>query len=409
MSESEAAAAVAWTDAEIEALLPELCAIRHDLHRHPELGFAEHRTQAKVRTFLEALGYRPRDCAGTGLVADLHADDHHDPGAPARRCIALRADLDCLPMSETTPLPYRSVHEGRAHKCGHDGHTAILLGVAAVLARHRDRVPGNVRLLFQPAEEGVDGGGARVMVAEGALAGVDEVYGLHNWPTFPHGELRVKAGPVMARARELDIVVEGKGGHGSQPQVCRDPVVAAAHIVTALQTVVSRGLGSDGGGVVSICRFAAGSAHNVIPERAELGGTIRSFDPAVDRRLLERIEEIVRGVAAAFGVAARLSVSEGYPVLVNHERCTSAVRAVAERVLGAERVGDAGLPIAGGEDFAYLAQAVPGAYFFLGAGRPGQDTPGCHHPDFDFDDSLIPTGMRMFLGLVHDRVVARAS
>jgi amidohydrolase len=431
MAEAEGGAGggIAWTEQEIEALLPELREIRHDFHQHPELGFAEHRTQARVRTFLETLGYAPRDCAGTGLVADLHpeldasGDSSGGPadGSAARafsgghdglerplarpRCIALRADLDCLPMSESTPLPYRSIHDGRAHKCGHDGHTTILMGVAAVLARHRDRVPGNVRLLFQPAEEGVDGGGAKVMVAEGALAGIDEVYGLHNWPAFTYGELRVKAGAVMAHTRELDIVVIGKGGHGSQPQVCRDPIVAAAHLVTALQTVVSRGLGSDGGGVVSICRFAAGNTHNVIPDRAELRGTVRSFDPAVDERLVERIEELVRGVAAAFGVSVELSISDGYPVLVNDERCASAVRSVAERVLGPERVSAAGLTIAGGEDFAYLAKAVPGAYFFLGAGRAGEDTPGCHHPDFDFDDSLIPTGMRVFLGLVHDRIV----
>jgi amidohydrolase len=407
MAESEADGGVAWTEREVEALLPELREIRHDLHRHPELGFAEHRTQARVRAWLETLGYTPRDCAGTGLVADLHPGRSEPSGGP-HPCIALRADLDCLPMPETTPLPYRSVHEGRAHKCGHDGHTTILMGVAAVLARHRHRVPGNVRLLFQPAEEGVDGGGARVMVAQGALEGVDEVYGLHNWPAFPLGKLRVKAGPIMAHARELSIVVTGKGGHGSQPQECRDPIVAAAHLVTALQTAVSRGLGSAGGGVVSICRFAAGHTHNVIPEHAELGGTLRSFDPAVDERLIERVREIVQGVAATFGVHVELEITEGYPVLVNHERCASAVRAVGERVLGPGRVSEEGLPMAGGEDFAYLTQAVPGAYFFLGAGRPGEDTPGCHHPDFDFDDSLIPTGMRMFLGLVHDRVVASA-
>jgi amidohydrolase len=397
MAEGENGGGVAWTDAEVEALVPELREIRHDLHQHPELGFAEHRTQARVRAWLLAHGYAPRDCAGTGLVADLH------PGR-AGECIALRADLDCLPMPETTPLPYRSVHEGRAHKCGHDGHTTILLGVAALLARHRDRVPGNVRLLFQPAEEGVDGGGARVMVAEGALQGVDEVYGLHSWPAFPRGELRVIAGATMARTRELDIHVVGKGGHGSQPQVCRDPIVAAAYLVTALQTVVSRGLGSDGGAVVSICRFAAGSTHNVIPTRAELGGTVRSFDPAVDQRTVERIHEVVRGVAATFGVEVELSLSDGYPVLYNHERCAGVVQRVGERVVGPQRVSAAGLPIAGGEDFAYLAQAVPGAYFFLGAGRADEDTPGCHHPDFDFDDELIPLGIRMFLGIVHERL-----
>ncbi len=383
--------------AQIESLLPELREIRHDLHQHPELGFEEHRTSARVRQWLEARGYAPRDSAQTGLWADLH------PGREGP-CIALRADLDCLPMVETTDLPYRSVHEGRAHKCGHDGHTTILMGVADVLARHREHIPGNVRLLFQPAEEGVRGGGARVMVAEGVLDGVDEVYGLHNWPAFPHGRVAVKAGAVMAQTHELDITVGGRGGHGSQPQDCRDPIVAAAHLVTALQTIVSRGLGSDGGGVVSICQFSAGNTHNVIPDRAMLSGTVRSFDPVADARIIERIHEIVAGVATTFGVTIDVKVSDGYPVLANHPRCAEAVHRVAERTVGAERVGEEGLPMAGGEDFAYFAQTIPAAYFFLGAGVEGQDTPGCHHPDFDFDDALIPLGIRMFLGLVADRL-----
>jgi len=381
----------------IESLLPELREIRHDLHQHPELGFEEHRTSARVRQWLEARGYAPQASALTGLWADLHT------GREGPR-IALRADLDCLPMVETTDLPYRSVHKGRAHKCGHDGHTTILMGVADVLARHREHIPGNVRLLFQPAEEGVRGGGARVMVAEGVLDGVDEVYGLHNWPPFPHGRVRVKAGAVMAQTHELDITVVGRGGHGSQPQDCRDPIVAAAHLVTALQTVVSRGLGSDGGGVVSICQFSAGNTHNVIPDRAVLAGTVRSFDPVADARIVERIHEITAGVAATFGVTIDVSISDGYPVLVNDPRCAEAVHRVAEQVVGAEHVTGDGLPIAGGEDFAYFAQAIPGAYFFLGAGHQGQDTPGCHHPDFDFDDALIPLGIRMFLGLVADRL-----
>ena len=390
-----------WTTEEIEGLLPELREIRHDLHQHPELGFEEHRTSARVRQWLEARGYAPHASAQTGLWADLH------PGRDGP-CIALRADLDCLPMSETTDLPYRSVHDGRAHKCGHDGHTTILMGVAEVLARHRERVPGNVRLLFQPAEEGVRGGGARVMVAEGALEGVDEVYGLHNWPPFPRGGVRVRAGAVMAQTHEIDVVVTGRGGHGSQPQACRDPVVAAAHLVTAMQTVVSRGLGSGGGGVVSICRFNAGTAHNVIPDRAVLGGTVRCFDADADARIVERMREIARGVAVTFGVEVELSISDGYPLLVNHERCAAAVRRVGEQVVGAEHVDDEGLPLAAAEDFAYFARAVPGAYFFLGAGRGGEaPTPGCHHPDFDFDDGLIPTGMRMFLGLVADRLRER--
>lgn len=392
----------ATEDLEPDALLSRLREIRHDLHQHPELGFEEHRTQAKVRAWLQELGYEPRDCADTGLVADLR------PGAPGP-CIALRADLDCLPMPETTALPYRSVHEGRAHKCGHDGHTTILMGVAARLAARREVLPGNVRLLFQPAEEGVRGGGAKVMVAQGALDGVDEVYGLHNWPPFPRGHVRVRAGAVMAQTRELEITVVGKGGHASQPQACRDPIVAAAHLVTALQTVVSRDVGSGGGAVVSVCRFDAGHAHNVIPDQARLLGTVRTFDGAVGQRVAERLDQIARGVAATFGVEVRLSLSQGYPVLLNDPGCAEAVHRVAQRVVGPDRVGDDELPLGAGEDFAYMTQAIPGAYFFLGAGDPSGDTPGCHHPDFDFDDTIIPTGIEMFLGLVDDRLAALSS
>lgn len=389
----------ATTRAEIDALHPELTTIRRDLHQHPELGFEEHRTGAIVRAFLERHGWSPRGCAGTGVVADLH------PGRDGRT-IGLRADLDCLPMPETTDLPYRSVHDGRAHKCGHDGHTAVMLGVAALLGRHRDRVAGNVRLLFQPAEEGVDGGGAKRMVAEGALVGVDEVYALHNWPTYARGHVHVKAGPMLAQTHWLGITVHGVGGHGSQPQLCRDPIVAASHIVVALQSVVARGLGYDGGAVVSVCRFTSGTTDNVLPATAELEGTVRTFAPEITARVLERIREVVHGTAAAHGVRAELQLEPGYPVVMNDAACADAVRRVAHAVVGEAATSDAGLPIAGGEDFAYMAQAVPGAFFFLGAGRPGGETPGCHHPDFDFDDAIIPTGVAMFLGLVDDRLGA---
>ena len=374
-------------------LLAELRDLRHDLHRHPEL-----------RAWLAARGYQPRPSAGTGLIADLRPD--HLGQAPT---IALRADLDALPIDERTDLPYRSVHPGRAHKCGHDGHTAILLGVADRLARERDRIPCNVRLLFQPAEEGVRGGGARVMVEEGAMDGVAEVYGLHNWPNFPKGEVRVRPGAVMAQVHHIYLTVTGVGGHGSQPQRCRDPIVAGAHLVAALQTVVARGLGHEGGAVLSITAFQAGTTHNVIPERAHLQGTIRTFDPAVLERVLERLREVVDGCARAFGVTIDLDLEAGYPALHNHPACAAAVARVARDLLGPARVSEAGLPVAGGEDFAYLARAVPGAYFFLGAGRPGEDTPVCHHPDFDFDDDLIPLGIALFLGLVRDRGAALAA
>jgi len=394
---------MSWNDLEtsISALVPELRSIRHDIHQHPELGFEEVRTQALIRSWLEERGYSPRVSAETGLVADLHPDRHG-----AGPTIALRADIDCLPMEELTDLPYRSVHSGRAHKCGHDGHTTILLGVADLLARRRDAIEGNVRLLFQPAEEGIRGGGAKVMVAEGALDGVDEVYGLHSWPGYPQGDLRVCAGPMMAQVHAFAITITGKGGHGSQPQLCRDPIIAGAHLVTALQTVVSRELGYEGGAVVSVTAFLAGTTDNVIPGTARLLGTIRTFAPAVTERVLARVRGILDGVAATFGVGVELDLKTGYPVLLNDPRCAEAVTRVGREVLGSAKVSDTGLPMAGGEDFAYFAQHTPSAYFFLGAQRPGEDTPVCHHPDFDFDDSLIPVGIKVFVGLVRDRLGA---
>ncbi len=389
--------------AEIEALCPTLREIRHDIHKHPELGFQEERTQGLVENWLSQLGYDPRECAGTGLVADLR------PELLGRGLtVALRADLDCLPIQEDTDLPYRSVHSGRSHKCGHDGHTAILLGVAAVLARYREQVGINVRLMFQPAEEGVDGGGARVMVAQGALDDVDEIYALHNWPGYPKGDIRVTAGPSMAAVHKFEIDVIGVGGHGSQPQRCRDPIVAASSLIGALQTVVSRGLGFEGGAVVSVGSFHAGDADNVIPERAHLKGTIRTFSDEVTRRVLDRMQEISDGVGTTHGVTVELRVSPGYPVLVNAESCVRVVESVAASVVGATHVSSEGLPMAGSEDFAFFARERPGAYFFLGAGLPGQNTPVCHHPDFDFDDDLIDVGMRMFLGIVRHRVAAQA-
>jgi amidohydrolase len=319
----------------------------------------------------------------------------------------LRADIDGLPMQEDSDVPYRSANEGRAHACGHDGHTAILLGVAALLARHRDRAPGNIRLLFQPAEEGVRGGGAKVMVADGVLEGVDEVYALHTWPPYPLGEVRVAAGPMLAQTHSMAIDVVGVGGHGAQPHDCRDPIVAASHMVCALQTVVSRGLGHEGGAVITVGSFQAGTAQNIIPERARLRGTLRTFTPEVTKRVLERIREIGDGVARSFGVTVDVALEPGYPVLENNESCASAVGRVAERVVGKRKISSAGLPIAGGEDFAYFAQKRPCAFFFLGAKR-NEDTPGCHHPAFDFDDDLLPIGIAMFVGLARDRLTSLA-
>jgi amidohydrolase len=383
-------------DRRLDELLARLCALRHDLHRHPELGFQEKRTQGVVRAFLEEHGYAPRDCAETGLIAELR-------GVRAGRTIVLRADLDALPIDEETDLPHRSVHPGVAHKCGHDGHVAILLGAAALLAGGRERLAGSVRLLFQPAEEGVRGGGAKVMIREGALEGAHEAYALHNWPGFPLGEVRVREGPVMAQVDNFEIVVRGRGGHGGLPQKCRDPIVAGAHVVHALQSVVARGVGSRGPAVVTVGAFQAGTTHNVVPGRAHLRGTVRTFDPALREDLLAQLAQAVQETARAHRTEAEWLLIPEYPVLCNAGECAAAVARVAERVVGAERVNGDELPLAAAEDFAFVAQRVPSAYFFLGAGDPVDGTPGCHHPDFDFDDRLLPTGVRMMVGLVEAR------
>jgi amidohydrolase len=390
---------MSWEDPsdELSDLVPRLVEVRHDLHRHPELGFEEHRTQGVVEKWLAEFGYETRRCAGTGVVADLHGPKS------SGRTVALRADLDCLPMPETTDLPYRSVHEGRAHKCGHDGHTAILLGMAALAARHRDRIGGNLRLIFQPAEEGVRGGGARVMVEEGVLKGVDEIYGLHNWPDFPLGELHVKDGPMMAQVHQFSVDVRGKGGHGSQPQQCRDPIMAGAALVNNLQTIASRAIASDQSAILSVCTFQAGTADNVIPGRATLSGTIRTFDPAVTERVLQRLEQIVEGTAVSHEVEIELELTRGFPVLVNDPDCVEVVRRVGRANEKIERVAADRLPITGGEDFSYFSAEVPGAYFLLGTGREGEQVPGCHHPDFDFEDRLIPLAIELLHGIVRER------
>ena len=387
-----------WTDVSqrVLALLPELREVRHDIHKHPELGFEERRTQEVVMTRLRELGYAPRVCAETGVLADLHEGD-----TPS---VALRCDLDALPIHETTDLPYRSVHDGVAHKCGHDGHTTIMLGVAATLAAMQDQLPGNVRLLFQPAEEGARGGGARVMVEEGALDGVREVYGLHNWPGFPKGAVRVQPGPVMAQVDSFYLTLTGVGGHGSQPDRCRDPIVAGAQVVTAIQTVVSRGIGALDSGVVSVGSFRAGDADNVIPGEARMTGTIRSLGGATRDRIFARLREVVEGVAVGMGVQADLVIKAHYPVLVNDDACAATVLRVAERLFPEAENGAAGLPLLASEDFAFFTEKIAGAYFFLGAGVPDAATPGCHHPDFDFDDDLIERGIRMFLGILEDRL-----
>ena len=423
-----------------ESLVRACCALRRELHAHPEAGFEESWTQARLRAALvdiagvDAAAIAP--CARTGLVVDIDG-----PGAPTRR-IALRADMDALRMQEANPrLPYRSARDGFAHMCGHDGHMAGLVLAAALLARRRDRLPphAGVRLLFQPAEEGGrfeagwPHGGALPMIRGGALDGVDEIYGLHNLPTAPVGAVRVKAGAVMGRSSELRISVTGAGGHASQPHNGVDPVVAGAHVVAALQTVVSRNVPAAESAVVSVTNFHAGSgALNVIPDVALLTGTIRDFDDGVFETVKSAVTRVVEGTCAALGATATVEIATKYPPVVNYKESAAAVARAAARE-GRDVDLDDGLPLLAGEDFSYFLRPqdgglARGAFFFVGAAEERYaghasidlETPGAfadagaacrsnctlHSTSFDFNDNALPVAAAMFVRLVEDRLGA---
>ncbi len=382
----------------IAEIRDEIVALRHDIHRYPEPGFEETRTQARLLDELACIGLDAEACARTGIVADV--------GAGTGRRVALRADMDCLRITEENHhLAYRSEREGLAHMCGHDGHAAMLLGAAKLLANVKDELGGVVRLLFQPAEEGP--GGAEVMLEEGALEAVDEVFGLHNWPQAPLGTLRVINGACMAHVATFHLRVIGKGGHASQPHAAVDPVLAAAHLITALQSVVSRNLHYGNSNVVSVTMVRAGDVENVIPDEVMLTGTIRTLDDSDYAIIERRISVLASQTASAFGAAAECSFERAYPVLVNHAEQTEAVRRVAGSVFGEDKVSDHELPMLGSEDFAYFTQARPGCYFFLGGAEPGRSNAMCHASDFDFNDKLIEHGIEMWIRLVEDRLGKR--
>jgi len=383
----------ALLDAALAAISDELIALRHDIHRWPEPGFEEVRTQAAIMAALSEAGLSPRACAGTGVVVDIGSGD-----GP---CIALRADIDCLRMTEANPhLPYRSERDGLAHMCGHDGHTATLVGAGILLAGVADRLPGRIRLLFQPAEEGP--GGAPVMIAEGCLEGVDEIYGMHNWPAAPLGALRTISGPCMATVAEMSITVTGKGVHASQPQDGRDPVLAAAHIVTAMQSIISRNVHYQDRCVVSVTTIHGGEAFNVIPDTVTMSGTIRALSEESYDLITARIEAVATGTATAMGCSAQVMINRMYPVLVNTPKETALVESVARAVFGT--VSDELLPMLGAEDFAFFLQQRPGCFFFLGGGEPGRSNAICHATNYDYNDHLIDIGVRFWIKLIEARM-----
>ncbi|MCK9285738.1 MAG: M20 family metallopeptidase [Rhodocyclaceae bacterium] len=380
---------------ELEALLDELsartAALRRDLHAHPELAFAERRTAETIAAELERLGLEVfRGIARTGVVARLRCGD-------GKRAIGLRADMDALPLDELNTFAHRSSHPGRMHACGHDGHSAMLLGAAEALAQTR-RFDGTVYFIFQPAEE--HEGGGRVMVEEGLFERfpMEMVFGLHNWPGLPAGSFGVVVGPVMAGADRFEITVTGRGGHAAMPHQTADTVVAGSALVQALQTLVARNSDPLDALVLSVTRFHAGHADNVLPEVATLGGTVRTLHSEVQKKAEEGMQRVCSGIASAYGVTIDLRYERGYPPTVNAAQAAAICSASATEVVGAERVDRTLRPSMGAEDFSYLLQAVPGCYVWLGN---GSGAGGCtlHSPHYDFNDAVIATGIRYWVAL----------
>ncbi len=371
---------------------PEIAAWRRDIHAHPELQFDVHRTAGVVAEKLKAFGCDEivTGIGRTGVVGVIRGKK----GA-GDKVIGLRADMDALPITEITGLPYASTNAGKMHACGHDGHTAMLLGAAKYLAETRN-FAGTAVVIFQPAEEG--GGGGREMVKEGMMDRfkIEEVYGMHNYPGLPVGDFAIRPGPMMASADRLYIDIEGLGGHAARPHVSIDTVLVGAQIINQIQSVVSRNVDPLESAVVSITQFHAGTADNIIPQTAKLSGTARTLDPAVRDLVEKRLHEVIEGTAKLYGAKAKLVYKRDYPVTRNHERQTAFAAEIARDVVGKDRVDDAVAPVMGAEDFSYMLEARPGAFIFVGNG----DTAGLHHPAYDFNDELIPVGASYWVKLV---------
>ena len=379
-------------------LLPEITAWRRDFHEHPELLFEVHRTAGRVAALLGDLGCDEvvEGIGRTGVFGVIRGRSD-----TAGRVVGLRVDMDALPIIEQTGLDYASKTEGKMHACGHDGHTAMLLGAAKYLAETRN-FDGTAVVIFQPAEEG--GGGGREMCEEGLMErfGIQEVYGMHNMPGIPVGHFAIREGAMMAAADQFDILVEGKGGHAAKPHDCIDTTLVAAHIIVALQSIASRNVDPLAQVVVSVTAVQTDTmAHNVIPQTVKLRGTVRTMDPAVREFVEGRLSEVAVGTAAAFGAVARVDYHRGYPVTMNTPENTGYAIEVAREVSG--QVTPDTAPLMGAEDFSYMLEERPGAYIFLGNG----DTPMVHHPKYNFDDNAIPFGSSWYAGMVEARMPAR--
>lgn len=359
---------------------------RRTLHADPELSLEEHRTSAMVQKKLREFGVDEiiTGLARTGVVGVIRG------GGRSSRSIGLRADMDALPIHEETNLPYASRNDGVMHACGHDGHTTMLLGAARYLAETRN-FDGTVYLIFQPGEENLAGG--EIMVKDGLFerCPVDRVFGMHNWPLVPAGTFRWRSGPIMAAVGNIEITIIGKGTHGAQPHFGIDPIVIASHIVTALQSIVSRTVEPVEGGVISIGHISGGHTYNVIPETVHMKGTARWFKPEVGDKLEAGVRNLATGIAASFGAKADVIFQRAYPATINDPEATELTLRAAAAVAGNARVRPMDNPTMGGEDFAFMLQAKPGSYILLGAGR-GPNDAMVHHPAYDFNDEVLTIG-----------------
>ncbi len=382
----------------IADLADEIASWRRDFHENPEIMYETVRTAAKVADLLRSFGLDEvvTGIGRTGVVGVIRGKN-----GGAGRVIGLRADMDALPIAEMTGLPYASKTPGKMHACGHDGHTSMLLGAAKYLAETRN-FNGTAVVIFQPAEEG--GAGAKAMIDDGLMTrwAIDEVYSLHNLPGLPVGEFAIRKGPIMAATDEFRITITGRGGHAAKPHETVDPIIVGTQIVSALQTIASRAVNPLDSVVVSVTIFEAGTAFNVIPETATLRGTIRSLTDATRDLAEKRLNEIVNALCTAYGATAEIEFRRGYPVTANHDDQTDFAVSVAEEIAGPDRVQKETEPMMGGEDFSYMLLERPGAYIFAGNG----DSASLHHPRYNFNDGLIPSGSSYFVRLVEKALAA---
>ena len=376
----------------VAALADEITLWRRDIHENPELQYDVHRTAGLVADKLKAFGCDEvvPGIGRTGVVGVIKGRRH-----ASGKVIGMRADMDALPIEEATGVPYASKIKGRMHACGHDGHTALLLGAAKYLCETRN-FDGTAVVIFQPAEEG--GAGAKAMVDDGLMErwGIQEVYGMHNNPGLPIGSFATNPGALLASSDRLYITVEGRGGHAAKPHLAVDTVLVAATIITNLQHIVSRNLDPLESMVVSICMFHAGNAGNVIPQTAELTGTVRTLKPEIRDLAERRISEIVDGTAKLFGATAKVRYHRDYPITKNHARQAAFACEIAAEVSGRDKVNPNVTPVMGGEDFSFMLEKRPGAFIFFGNG----DTAPVHHPGYNFNDAAIPAGVSFWARLV---------